>query len=93
MRAMNKHRRSRKAIITTLGLRPSVKEEFGAFRKALFVDQLGWSLKLHGNIEIDEFDTDNTVYCLIQESDKIISGFRAVITTLPYLVKTHFSHL
>lgn len=90
---MNKHRRSRKAIITTLGLRPSVKEEFGAFRKALFVDQLGWSLKLQGDIEIDEFDTDDAVYCLVQESDKIISGFRAVITTLPYLVKTHFSHL
>jgi N-acyl-L-homoserine lactone synthetase len=93
MRAMNKHRRSRKAIITTLGLRPSVKEEFGAFRKALFVDRLGWSLKLQGNIEIDEFDTDNAVYCLMLESDKIIAGFRAVITTIPYLVKTHFSHL
>jgi len=45
---MNKHRRSRKAIITTLGLRPSVKEEFGAFRKALFVDRLGWSLNSKG---------------------------------------------
>ena len=73
---MNKHRRSRKAIITTLALRPSVMEEFGAFRKALFVDQLGWSLKLQGDIELDEFDTENAVYCLIQESDKIISGIQ-----------------
>ena len=78
---MNKHRRSRKAIITTLGLRPSVKEEFGAFRKALFVDRLGWGLKLHGNVEVDEFDTESTVYCLIHESDKIISGFRAYFPT------------
>jgi N-acyl-L-homoserine lactone synthetase len=74
-------------------LRPSAKEEFGAFRKALFVDQLGWSLKLHGELEIDEFDTDNAIYCLIYEYDRIISGFRAVMTTLPYLVKTHFSYL
>jgi len=90
---MSKHKRSRKAIITTQVLRPSAKEEFGAFRKALFVDQLGWNLTLHGELEIDEFDTDHTIYCLIYEYDKIISGFRAVMTTFPYLVKTHFSYL
>lgn len=90
---MNHHKRLKKALLTTGGLRPAIQEQFGVFRKALFVDRLGWSLKHNAGVELDEFDNDNAIYAIIYESEGIVAGFRAIKTTSPYLVKTHFGHL
>jgi N-acyl-L-homoserine lactone synthetase len=63
------------------------------FRYSLFVDHLKWKLHTVNDLEIDEFDTDDTVYATISKGGKILGAFRAIRTDQPYLAQSIFPHL
>jgi acyl-homoserine lactone synthase len=65
-------------------------------RKRVFVDQLGWELRAPGSwLEVDEFDTEYTVYLVICSSDdeRHLASVRLNPTTRPHMLDTIFSHL
>ena len=64
-------------------------------RTALFVDRLNWNLKTTDGKEIDEFDTDDTVYLVLMDESnlKIRSSIRLNPTTKPHLMSKLFSDL
>lgn len=66
---------------------------FAAFRKRLFVDRLGWDLKVSGDHEFDEFDDPNAIYAVIQDGEDIVAGFRALRSDGPYLARSVFPQL
>jgi len=66
---------------------------FLEFRKRFFVDGLGWSLSTFGNLERDEFDTKDAVYCVLRVDNETIGGWRAIPTNRPYLSQSIFSEL
>lgn len=66
---------------------------FGRFRKHLFIDQLGWPLRSFRGEEIDDFDSDEAVYCIVRSGDGVVAGFRAIPTNRPYLASTVFPSL
>lgn len=72
---------------------PEVVSDILTFRKRVLVDRLGWKLKVFGQLERDEFDTDDAVYCVIYSGTDILSCFRAIRTDRPYLAKTKFPFL
>lgn len=67
--------------------------EFGRFRKALFIDQLGWPLRSFRGEEIDDFDRDDAVYCVVRSTEGVLAGFRAMPTNLSYLASVAFPSL
>ncbi len=81
------------AIITQGQYNPEAIRAFKAFRKSLFVDQLGWDLSCTGNLEVDQYDQDHTVYCILYYGKTIVGGWRAVRTDFPYLCQQQFSQL
>jgi acyl-homoserine lactone synthase len=65
-------------------------------RKRVFVDQLGWELRAPGSwLEVDEFDTEYTVYLVICSSDdeRHLASVRLNPTTRPHMLNTIFDHL
>ena len=72
---------------------PATVEELQRFRKQLFVDELGWDLRVCGERETDEFDTERTVHCAIYLDGALVGGFRAVRTSEQYLACKIFPQL
>jgi len=72
---------------------PRLVVEQQAFRKRLFVDELGWHLDHDGEIEIDEFDTDFAVYCSLYLGGEIVASWRAIRTSEEYLGRKIFPQL
>jgi len=70
-----------------------VVQGFLEFRKRFFVDKMGWSLATVGSLERDEFDTQDTVYCVLRAGDETIGGWRAIPTNRPYLSQSIFKQL
>lgn len=70
-----------------------VIEQFGRFRKRLFIDELGWSLRSFRGEEIDDFDSDDAIYCVVTNETGVIAGFRAMTTAGPYLARSAFPAL
>lgn len=62
-------------------------------RRRLFVDRLGWTLKLDGEREVDQFDTADAVHCGVYRGPDLIGCFRAIPTERPYLANTVFPEL
>ncbi|MFN0262471.1 acyl-homoserine-lactone synthase [Tepidamorphus sp. 3E244] len=63
------------------------------FRKALFVDHLGWVLNVSRGVETDQFDHEQATYCALMHSGQVLGCFRAIPCTKPYLARDVFSHL
>jgi acyl homoserine lactone synthase len=72
---------------------PAVVTELQRLRKRLFVDHLGWELRLCGDLEIDDFDGPTAVYCALYQDEILVGGFRAIRTDHPYLAQSVFPHL
>lgn len=68
-------------------------EQFGRFRKKLFIDTLGWPLRSFRGEEIDDFDGDDAIYCVVRSADQVVAGFRAMPTDGPYLAHSAFPSL
>lgn len=88
-RAFNKYH----AIISQGQYNPAAIQAFAEFRKNLFVDQLGWELSCQGDLEVDQYDQDYTVYCILYCGNMIVGGWRAVRTDFPYLSQEIFPDL
>lgn len=82
-----------RAIICTEYYRPAVVDSFLEFRKALFVDALGWTLQVCDGRERDQFDTAAATYCALYDRNRLIGGFRAIRTDSEYLARSIFPHL
>lgn len=67
--------------------------KLGRFRKYLFVDKFGWELRVQNGEEIDDFDTQNTVYATILSGLEVVAMFRVTRTDIPYLSSVVFRNL
>lgn len=63
------------------------------FRKALFVDRLGWKLQVSGQHEVDEFDTSAALYAVLADQSQIRGCFRAIRADSDYLAEKIFPNL
>lgn len=63
-------------------------------RKRVFVDRLGWDLAVHGDREVDQFDTDDAVYLMaVDQAGRHAGSVRLLPTMRPHLLSTVFPHL
>ncbi len=63
-------------------------------RYKAFVEDLGWKLATRNGLEIDQFDTDNTVYLIASDNGDAVTGsMRLIPTTEPHLMSDLFSEL
>ena len=81
------------AQVFDFGTSPELERAFGRLRKSLFVDRLGWSLTVDGDIERDEFDTPDAIYCLLCADGTVVGGFRSIPCNRPYLARIAFPQL
>lgn len=81
------------AIFCTESRNPGVVDQLYQFRKALFVDALGWNLAVQEGREQDQFDTNAAVHCALFCGGTLIAGFRAIRTDHPYLAQSVFPQL
>lgn len=82
-----------RATFCTSAQNPVLADAHFRFRKALFVDTLGWTLRVEDGRERDQFDTEAATYCGLFERDRLIGGFRAVRTDHDYLARSVFPQL
>ncbi|MFC7047892.1 acyl-homoserine-lactone synthase [Emcibacter nanhaiensis] len=63
----------------------------------VFEEQMGWQLPMadyENRLEIDEFDSEDTVYLLIKDdNNELIGSLRLLPSTGPHLMSELFSHL
>jgi acyl homoserine lactone synthase len=87
---MNANQKGTLAVLWTAGSYPELLEEFGRFRRRLFVEKLRWDLKCTDLVEFDEFDTGSTIYGAVIEDGTLTAAFRAVSTLDRYLAEAVF---
>lgn len=65
--------------------------EYHRLRKKVFVDGYGWDAPTQGNIEIDAFDHEETVYLIYKDFQRITKGgLRLVPTNTPHMLGSVF---
>lgn len=65
-------------------------------RKAVFVDDAGWSVPVVGDLEIDRYDRDDTTYLIAKttaDSAEVLASARLLPTTTPHLMSDLFLNL
>lgn len=64
-------------------------------RKQVFIDKLDWNLTVTNGFEIDEFDTEDTIYLVVfdNKTGAVRSSLRLNPTTKPHLMSAVFPHL
>lgn len=64
-------------------------------RASIFIDKLNWNLASSNGHEIDQFDTDDTIYLVVIDEKKgcVRSSIRLNPTTEPHLMSEIFSNL
>jgi acyl homoserine lactone synthase len=66
----------------------------GNYRHKVFVETLGWDLKTHEGMELDQFDRPDTLYMVSQDEDGTVNGCaRLLPTDQPYLLGEVFPQL
>jgi acyl homoserine lactone synthase len=70
-------------------------QQLGVYRHDVFIERLGWTLKVRDGLELDQFDRDDdTVYVVAQHDDGSISGCARLLPTVgPYLLSEVFPQL
>ncbi len=69
-------------------------EKIFSLRYKVFIQQRGWSLPSKGNLEIDQYDTDEAVYFITLDDHGLIEGsVRATPTAHSSLLADYFPHL
>lgn len=64
------------------------------YRHKVFVEMLGWDLQTQGELELDQFDREDTMYVVAQDENEEITGcLRLLPTTKPYLLGEVFPDL
>ena len=69
------------------------KDKLFNYRYQVFVKQLGWELDVQPNLEVDQFDHDQTLYIIATDDKDIVGCARLLPTTLPYLLEEVFPEL
>ncbi len=69
-------------------LHADILDQMYAQRKTIFIDKLGWDLSERNGLEIDEFDTDSTIYLvgMDERNETIRCSLRLNPTTQPHLM-------
>lgn len=68
--------------------------DLSRYRYRVFVEVLGWELQCQREVELDQFDRDDTVYVVAHdEASEIIGMGRLLPTTRPYLLGEVFPEL
>ena len=68
-------------------LRPPLMTRLARYRHRVFVETLGWQLQCRDALEWDQFDRDDTLYVIAQNSaGDVIGTARLLPTTRPYLL-------
>ncbi len=81
-------------VISAAQLDSTVKAALGNYRRAIFIEKLGWPLPLVDGLEIDQFDRPDTIYVVGKtESGDICGCARLLPTTRPYLLGEVFPDL
>lgn len=69
-------------------------DDLSRYRYRVFVEVLGWELQCQREVELDQFDRDDTVYVVAHdEASEIIGMGRLLPTTRPYLLGEVFPEL
>jgi acyl homoserine lactone synthase len=64
------------------------------YRYRVFVEKLGWNLKVRDGLEVDQFDRDDTLYVVaLDANDDVIGTARLLPTTRPYPLAELFPQL
>ena len=58
-----------------------ITRAFFELRKRLFVDEMGWDIPNDGHIECDQYDHEESTYCIILDKNKVVAGARILPTT------------
>lgn len=75
-------------------LPPHVVSSMHAFRHAIFVHRLGWTLPMLDGVERDQYDNEHAVYFITRdEVDQITACARLLPTTSDYMIPDLFSAL
>ena len=62
-------------------------------RARVFAGRLGWNVRLHGGMEIDEYDDAHARYLLLLDHGRVAGGWRLRPTTQPYMLERVFPQL
>jgi acyl-homoserine lactone synthase len=64
-------------------------------RKSVFVDELRWAIPLYEELEVDEYDREDTLYLLALNNSgtEVLASARLMPTTHPHLMSDVFPHL
>jgi acyl homoserine lactone synthase len=75
-------------------LAPEIVARHAEYRWRVFVERLGWDLKAHNGLELDQFDREDTLYVVaLDEADDVIGTTRLLPTTRRYLLAEVFPQL
>ena len=75
-------------------LAPELVMRHAEYRYRVFVEKLGWDLKTHDGLEVDQFDRDDTLYVVaLDADDDVIGTARLLPTTQSYLLAEVFPQL
>lgn len=73
--------------------RQSLDQQF-RLRREIFVVERGWTRFDRGNVEMDQFDTDDAVYLVALDPDQqVIGGMRLYPTLRPHLLSETFAFM
>ena len=71
-----------------------LRQDIASYRYKVFVEKLGWPLDCPDQLELDEFDRDDTLYLAAKdETGAIVGTARLLPTTRPYLLSEVFPDL
>lgn len=65
---------------------PEIRESMHRMRKRIFKDKMSWDVACEGELEIDEYDHDSTVYILYVEGQEVFGVWRLLPTTGSYMM-------
>lgn len=79
---------------TRAQLPPQLFAQMGQYRRAVFIERLGWGLHTIGGMELDEFDGPDAVYVCSHDEEGSVNGVaRLLSTTGSYLLEKVFPQL
>lgn len=81
------------AVLFRKSDRPALFAAYGALRRRLFVEHLGWDLDVRDGLELDGFDHETTLYAALLRDEVLVGGFRVLPTDGPYLGAVAFPQL
>nr|AAT90822.1 AHL synthase [uncultured proteobacterium QS1] len=64
--------------------------ELYGLRKKVFADRLSWKVNVRNGIELDEYDTDQTVYIVGTRNGLPLASLRLINTLKPYMLEGPF---